>query len=272
MSKASWRAGEVPGLVTLVSRRVEVHVDAIGSKALGGDGLIRRDTIFRIASLTEPITAAATMILVEECTLRLDEPVDRMLSELADRKVLKRIDGPLDVTVPATRPITVRDLLTFRMGWDDHGAAGHVSHPTGRERATAHRLRTADPLTPHTPDEWISQLTTLPLMQQPGEKWMYNTGSYVLGVLIHEPRASRWRRSCANASSSRSACGTPVSACRRRSSTGWRRPTRPIPKPGRSSSTGPQGRPDRDPDDPARGLPPVLGRLSRFLDLGLPGN
>ena len=108
---------KVPGLVTLVSRRGEVHVDAIGSKAQGGDGPIRRDTIFRIASLTKPITAAATMILVEECTLRLDEPVDRLLPELADRKVLKRIDGPLDVTVPATRPITVRDLLTFRMGW-----------------------------------------------------------------------------------------------------------------------------------------------------------
>jgi CubicO group peptidase (beta-lactamase class C family) len=69
--------GEVPGLVTLVSRRGEVRVDAIGSKALGGDDPIRRDTIFRIASLTKPITAAATMILVEEWTLRLDEPVDR---------------------------------------------------------------------------------------------------------------------------------------------------------------------------------------------------
>ena len=84
----------MPGLVTLVSRRGEVHVDAIGSKALGGDGPIRRDTIFRIASLTKPITAAATMILVEECTLRLDEPVDRLLPELADRRVLKAARRP----------------------------------------------------------------------------------------------------------------------------------------------------------------------------------
>src|SRR5437867_4189905 len=67
-------------------------------------------------SMTKPITAAATMILVEECELRLDEPVDRLLPELANRKVLKRLDGPLDDTVPANRPITVRDLLTFRMG------------------------------------------------------------------------------------------------------------------------------------------------------------
>ena len=109
--------GEVPGIVTSVSRRDEVHVDAIGSKVVGGSDPMRRDTIFRIASMTKPITAAAAMILVEECKLRLDEPVDRLLPELADRKVLRRLDGPLDDTVPSNRPITVRDLLTFRMGF-----------------------------------------------------------------------------------------------------------------------------------------------------------
>src|SRR5438067_12659404 len=108
--------GEVPGLVTLVSRRGELHVDAIGMKAVGGSDPIRRDTIFRISSMTKPITAAAAMILVEECKLRLDEPVDRLLPELADRKVLQRMDGPLEATVPATRPLTVRDLLTICMG------------------------------------------------------------------------------------------------------------------------------------------------------------
>jgi CubicO group peptidase (beta-lactamase class C family) len=108
--------GDVPGTVTLVSRRGEVHVDAIGMKAVGGSDPIRRDTIFRIASMTKPITAAATMILVEECQVRLDEPVDQLLPELANRRVLKRLDGPLDDTVAANRPITVRDLLTFRMG------------------------------------------------------------------------------------------------------------------------------------------------------------
>src|SRR5579864_4976042 len=109
--------GKVPGLVTLVSRRGEVHVDAIGMKAVEGLDPIRRDTIFRISSMTKPITAAATMILVEECKLRLDEPVDRWLPELGERKVLKRLEGPLDDNVPANRPITVRDLLTFRMGF-----------------------------------------------------------------------------------------------------------------------------------------------------------
>src|SRR5215212_10257211 len=108
--------GDVPGIVTLLSRRGEVHVDAIGTKAFGDSDPVRRDTIFRIASVTKPIVAAAAMILVEECALRLDEPVDSWLPELADRQVLRTLSGPLDDTVPATRPITLRDLLTFRLG------------------------------------------------------------------------------------------------------------------------------------------------------------
>ena len=101
---------EVPGVVTLVGRRDAVHVDAIGAKAAGGEPM-RRDTIFRISSMTKPVTAVATMILVEECRLRLDDPVDRLLPELAGRTVLTRPDGRLDDTVPANRPITVRDPL-----------------------------------------------------------------------------------------------------------------------------------------------------------------
>ena len=131
--------GEVPGIVTLVSRRGEAHVDAIGMKAAGGSEPMRRDTIFRIASLTKPITAVAAMILVEECKVRLDEPVDRLLPELAGRKVLKRFDGPLDDTVPAQRPITVRDLLTFRMGFGVlDGAARRVPDPEGDGRGGNH--------------------------------------------------------------------------------------------------------------------------------------
>src|SRR5256885_14666929 len=91
--------GEVPGLVTLVSRRGEVHVDAIGTRAVADSAPIRRDTLFRISSMTKPITAAATMILVEDCKVRLDEPVDRWLPELAERKVLKRLEWPVDEPV-----------------------------------------------------------------------------------------------------------------------------------------------------------------------------
>jgi CubicO group peptidase (beta-lactamase class C family) len=176
--------GDVPGLVTLVSRRGDVHIDALGAKALGGNGPVGRDTIFRISSMTKPITAVATMILVEECKLRLDEPVDRLLPELADRKVLKRLDGPLDETVPATRSITVRDLLTFRMGF------GIILAPpdTYPIQTAADDLALGQgvprPSIPPAPDEWIRRFGTLPLMDQPGKKWMYNTGSDVLGVLI----------------------------------------------------------------------------------------
>ncbi|HMB03033.1 MAG TPA: serine hydrolase domain-containing protein [Isosphaeraceae bacterium] len=177
-------SGEVPGLVTLVSRRGEVHVDAIGAKAVGGDP-VRRDTIFRITSMTKPITAAAAMILVEECKIRLDEPVDRLLPELANRKVLKRLDGPLDDTEPAKRPITVRDLLTFRMGLGMIMGPPDV-YPIQKAVIALGIVGFGPPnqATPHDPDEWLRRLATLPLMHQPGERWMYNTGSYVLGVLI----------------------------------------------------------------------------------------
>ena len=183
--------GEVPGLVTLVSRRGEVHVDAIGTQAFADPTSMRRDTIFRISSMTKPIIAVATMILVEECKLRLDEPVDRWLPELADRQVLRRLDGPLDDTVPAKRPITVRDLLTFRMGFGQMMAPPITSPP---ERVAYPILQAASeqqigmgppsPSSMPAPDEWIRRLGQLPLMHQPGERWMYNTGSDVLGVLL----------------------------------------------------------------------------------------
>jgi CubicO group peptidase (beta-lactamase class C family) len=177
---------EVPGLVTLVSRRDETNVDALGERSTGGAGSqpVRRDTIFRIASMTKPITAIATMILVEESKLHLDEPVDRLLPELANRNVLKRVDGPLDDTVPARRSITVRDLLTFQLGLG-FLLAPPDTHPIVKAMYEREVGVTPFPAQmPHPPDEWIRRLGTLPLMYQPGESWLYNTGSDVLGVLI----------------------------------------------------------------------------------------
>src|SRR5437773_1340760 len=176
--------GEVPGLVTLVSRRGEVHVDAIGTRAIADSAPIRRDTIFRISSMTKPITAAATMILVEECKVRLDEPVDRWLPELAERKVLKRLEGPLDDTVPANRPITTRDLLTFRMGFGQMMALPDAYPILKAASEQQIGMGPPSPSTLPAPDEWMRRLGRLPLMHQPGERWMYNTGSDVLGVLV----------------------------------------------------------------------------------------
>jgi CubicO group peptidase (beta-lactamase class C family) len=176
--------GEVPGLVTLVARRGEGHVDAIGAMAAGSEEPMRRDTIFRISSMTKPITAAAAMILIEECALRLDEPVNRLLPELANRHVLKRPDADLDDTVPAHRPITVRDLLTFTMGLGIVAAAPGTVPIADALAELELGQGMPSPQTPPAPDEWIRRLGTLPLMYQPGERWMYNTGSDVLGVLI----------------------------------------------------------------------------------------
>jgi CubicO group peptidase (beta-lactamase class C family) len=182
--------GELPGLVILLATDDgtdrDVHVDPIGVTAFGGTEPMRRDTLFRIASMTKPVLAAATLTLVEDGTLALDEPVDRLLPELADRRVLRRVDGPLTDTVAANRPITVEDLLTFRMG---HGLVFEPSFQPPYpviEAADELELRMAepDPRTPHAPDEWLARFATLPLMYQPGERWQYNTGSLVLGVLL----------------------------------------------------------------------------------------
>lgn len=177
--------GDVPGVATLISRRGETYVDTVGTKEVGGTEPLHRDTIFRIASLTKPIVAAAAMILVEECVVRLDEPVDRLLPELADRRVLSRLNGPLEDTVPANRAITVRDLLTLAIGFgfivtgppDDYpilAAVGEQDLGMGPPK----------PATPHEPDEWLRRFATLPLMHEPGEQWMYDMGFAVLGVLV----------------------------------------------------------------------------------------
>lgn len=178
--------GELPGMVTLVAHGENVHVDTIGVMAFGSNDPMRRDTIFRIASMTKPILATATMMLVEDGKLALDEPVDRLAPELANRRVLKRIDGPLDDTVAAERPITVEDLLSFRMGY------GMVFEPSFEPPYpiinAANKLQLVmgppDPRTPHDPDEWLRRFGTLPLMYQPGQRWQYNAGALVLSVLV----------------------------------------------------------------------------------------
>jgi len=174
--------GEVAGVVTLLCRHDEVHVEAIGSQDLAAATPMRRDTVFRIASMTKPITAAAAMILVEEARLRLDDPVDRWLPELAGRRVLRGIDRPLDDTAPAHRPIILRDLLTFRLGV---GAIMELPdrYPIQKAMTDAGLAPGPDPL-PFSTDEFLARLGRLPLIHQPGDRWMYHTGSDVLGALI----------------------------------------------------------------------------------------
>ena len=175
-------SGAMPGLVALVSRRGETQVEAIGRQSFESDTPMRRDTIFRIASMTKPITAAATLILVEQCKLRLDDPVDEFLPELANRRVLKSLEAPVDITVPAKRPISVRDLLTFTFGL---GAVmvWPARHPI--QKAIADAGLAPGPFQPDlSADDFMKRLGSLPLIYQPGERWLYHTGADVLGVLI----------------------------------------------------------------------------------------
>ena len=108
---------EMPGLVALVSHHDDVHVETLGTLSVGHPTPMKPDTIFRIASLTKLMTAVAAMILVEECKIRLDESIEQWLPELAHRRVLKSLSSQLDDTVPAVRAITVRDVLTYRIGF-----------------------------------------------------------------------------------------------------------------------------------------------------------
>ena len=174
-------AGYAPGAVVVLARHGEVHIEATGNLAFEGEGSrtpMAADTICRLGSMTKPIVAACAMTLVEDCTLRLDDPVDELLPELAEMTVLADPNGPLDDTVPAKRPITLRDLLTFTLG------TGIVLAEPG----TVPISDALDALEPAgavpSPDEWIRRLGSLPLVYQPGERWMYHIAADVTGVLI----------------------------------------------------------------------------------------
>jgi CubicO group peptidase (beta-lactamase class C family) len=178
--------GQAPGVVAAVARGPAVHVATAGAMAVGGDPM-RRDTLFRISSTTKTMTAAVVLSLAEDGLLDLDGPVDALAPELAGRRVLRRPDGPLDLTVPAQRPITVRDLLTFTWGFGMQGAMFAAPEPWPIVTAAAERgLATFGPPQPGStldPDTWLARLGELPLLAQPGERWLYQSGSQVLGVL-----------------------------------------------------------------------------------------
>ncbi len=156
---------------------------------------LRRDAIFRIASLSKPMGAAGAMALVDDGLVAHDDPVETYLPELADRRVPRSLESPLDDTVPAERSISVEDLLTFRLGF------GVVMVPPGtypiQDAEAELQLATLGP--PWAPpgfgaDEWIRRFATLPLMDKPGTTWRYNTGLQVLGVVMERPSGQSLER------------------------------------------------------------------------------
>ena len=184
--QAAVARGDAPGVVAAVSRGDETEVAAAGVMAVSGPPM-RADTLFRITSMTKPVTAAVVLSLAEDGLLHLDEPAGRLLPELADRRVLRRPDGPLTDTIAAERPVTVRDLLTFTWGFGMQGAMFMGPEPWPIVTATAEReLASFGPPQPGAtpdPDTWMTRLAELPLLAQPGERWLYSAGSQVLGVL-----------------------------------------------------------------------------------------
>lgn len=177
-------SGAIPGIVTLVARQDEVHALALGQMSLSSDEPMRRDSIFRISSMTKPISAAAALILVDREIISLDEPVQRLLPELTGRRVLRRLDSLLTDTVPARRPVTVRDLLTFTDGFGQ--LYGSPTDFPILAAALENNLRMGPPAPASQPaeDEWLKRLGSLPLMKQPGQAFLYDTAYDVLSVLI----------------------------------------------------------------------------------------
>ena len=175
-------AGVVPGAVVGLREHGEATVDALGTTAPAGGDPLLVDAQARIGSNTKPMLAALTLLLAQDGVLSLDDPVERFLPELADRRVLRRLDGPLEETEPARRPVIVEDLLTMRLGF------GWVfeSECPAVERATELELGFGppDPLALPPPEEWIARFAKLPLIEQPGSVWRYELAFAVLGVLI----------------------------------------------------------------------------------------
>ncbi|MBJ22274.1 MAG: beta-lactamase family protein [bacterium] len=172
-------AGTVAGVVTLVQRHGEIlHGDVLGHQDREAGTPMQADTIFRIYSMSKPITSVAVLMLLEEGKLRLTEPVDRLLPELADPVVLLRADGPLEETRLASGPITIRDLLIHTSGLAyEFTSTGPLSEGL-RERGL---LGSSSRL---SPDEWIGRLGEVPLMRDPGTRWHYSLSTDALGVLV----------------------------------------------------------------------------------------
>lgn len=171
--------GALSGIVTLTWRRGEVvQVNTIGHRDVAAGLPMERDTLFRIASMTKPVTSIAAMMLIEEGKLKLDDAITRWMPEFKDMRVLKSATGPLDETVPAAREITVEDLFTHRSGLAyGFTSMGPIAH--------AYDKQLGSPLiNALSPDAWLQALSELPLVYQPGERFHYSHATDVLGFLV----------------------------------------------------------------------------------------
>ncbi|WP_228182222.1 serine hydrolase domain-containing protein [Streptomyces anulatus] len=173
--------GSMPGAVALVSRGGRTEVASAGTAGLAGSAPMRRDSLFRIASITKPIVAAAAMTLVEDGLIAPADPVAAWLPELAAPLVVRTPRSPVDDVVSAVRPITLLDLLTFRAGY---GFPSDFSLPAVAPLFAELKQGPPQPQAVPAPDAWMAALSRIPLLHQPGDGWLYNTCSDILGVLV----------------------------------------------------------------------------------------
>jgi CubicO group peptidase (beta-lactamase class C family) len=172
--------GEIAGIVALIHRHgEEAYVDTIGWQDREAQLPVQRDTLFRIMSMTKPVIAVAALMLVEEGSIRLYDPVDAWLPELANRMVMHDPFGSPDDVYPAPRSITLHDLLTYRLGigWGKSSIRSRIFALSTDLSQVGH----AEQL---DPDAWMARLSTLPLVYEPGARWLYHVASEILGVLI----------------------------------------------------------------------------------------
>ena len=171
-------AGEMAGAVTLVWQGEVLQTAAVGWADIEARMPLRRDSLFRIASMSKPVTSVAALMLMEEGRLALDEPITSWAREFGEMRVLRAPDGPLDDTVAAERPITFADLLTHQAGityGDFHSGPIKAAYDAALGASIDSHL---------TPDEWIARLAALPLIGQPGAGFYYGHSIDLLGFLI----------------------------------------------------------------------------------------
>ena len=167
-------AGLLSGAVTVAWQAGEVlQVNELGYRDVEAGLPMQRDTMFRIASMTKPVTVAAAMTLVDEGRLALTDPVTKWLPELSDLRVMNDVRGSLDDAVPAERPITIDDLMTHRSGFAYvFSVLGPLARAYGK---LSHR---------QDQDGWLADLAKLPLAHQPGARLTYSVSTDVLGIVL----------------------------------------------------------------------------------------
>ena len=171
--------GELGGAVTLTWHRGKVvQNDAVGWRDIAARSPMQCDSIFRIASMTKPVTTVAALMLLDDGRLKLDDPVTRWLPELADMRVLRHAESPLDDTVAAVRDMTVEDLMTHRAGF------GYSMFSSGPIASAYSEVLGSELFIDKSPDAWLHALGSLPLIYQPGDRLNYGLSTDVLGILV----------------------------------------------------------------------------------------